>query len=50
MELLPFHGYFPFACLFGAHVIKVSCVVVWVCATEDQLSTWRVFGIPEKQR
>lgn len=31
---LPLHGYFPFARLSGAHVVKVSGVVVGVRATE----------------
>lgn len=47
-RILPFHGYFPFACLSGVHIIKDSSVVVWICATEDQLSAWRVFWVPEK--
>lgn len=47
---LPFHGYLPFAGLPGVHIIKVSSVVVWVCATQDQLSTWRVFGVPVKNK
>lgn len=31
---LPLHGYFPFARLSGAHVVKTSSVVVGVCASE----------------
>lgn len=48
-QIVPLHGYFPFARLSGVHIIKVSSVVVWVCATEDQLSAWRVFWVPEKK-
>lgn len=44
---LPFHGYFPFACLSGAHVVKAASVVVGVGATEHQLAPWGMFWIPE---
>lgn len=44
---LPFHGYFPFARLSGAHVVKAASVVVGVGATEHQLAPWEMFWIPE---
>lgn len=44
---LPFHGYFPFACLSGAHVVKAASVVVGVGATEHQLAPWGMFRIPD---
>lgn len=44
---LPFHGYFPFARLSGAHVVKAAGVVVGVRATEHQLAPWGMFWIPE---
>lgn len=50
MQISPFHGYFPFARLSGVHIVKVSSVVIWVCATKDQFSTWRVFWIPESNQ
>lgn len=46
-NILPFHGNFPFAHLFRVHVVKVSSVVVRVCAAEDQLSARGVFWVPE---
>lgn len=46
-KLLPFHGYLPLAHLFSIHIIEVACVVVWVCAAQDQFSTWKVFWVSE---
>lgn len=47
---LPFHGNFPCSQLSGVDIIKASSVVVWVCATKDQLSTWGPFWIPENNK
>lgn len=47
-KLLPFHGYLPFAHLLSIHIIEVACVVVWICAAEDQFSTWKVFWVSER--
>lgn len=47
IDISPFHGDFPLARLSGVHIIKVSGVVVWVGAAEDQLSAGGVFRVPE---
>lgn len=46
LAFLPFHGDLPLAFALSIDVHEGSCVVIWICTTQHQLSSWDALWIP----